>query len=399
MGIDRLTHIQHVFLRIAICSAVIELILFSFPQSEEAQPGATPGEQFEERAIVQQPRQQVGIQTIAPNGQLGQCGPYYLWYYVSPDKRYPGDYVDLCGITFDVTNVVDDFDFVYFTDTPSAQRALLDKNRDGISDQYFVGTCEEPLPNPQSTPTPQSIPNPLPTPPAPNLLEWKPALGCVRVYFRDCWGNPFNKNCGYAMIHIQPKPGIPNGSARIPVNVSKKCPPNGFDCSETLEIRHTYSDCGIPLLPNFLVQKSVDQVFFESGTEPDVTYTIVVHNTGDKKGDTVLTDTISQGTKGGTLILSRINIECPSHARCMMLNMTNEQFQISLVGLSPNNIARIYYTRTGNRQDISQDDVSYFTDTATLSNGNSSQATIGIKGSGQHPPRPERPKPPDYTRP
>ena len=46
---------------------------------------------------------------VAPNGQLGACGPYYIWYQVTPDA-YPSliDYVDLCGITFDIRDVLKD---------------------------------------------------------------------------------------------------------------------------------------------------------------------------------------------------------------------------------------------------------------------------------------------------
>ncbi len=54
---------------------------------------------------------------VSPNGQRGACGPYYIWYQMSAeDFPYPIDYVYLCGITFDINDVVDDFDFVYFTD-------------------------------------------------------------------------------------------------------------------------------------------------------------------------------------------------------------------------------------------------------------------------------------------
>ena len=135
---------------------------------------------------------------VSPNGQQGRCGPYYLWYQIGPDSyTYSGDYVDLCEITFDISEVLNDFDFVYFT----GKWAHLDKNRDGISDLYFYFP---PIP----TPT-QSQPQP------PKLLKWKPEHGCVRINLRDCWGMAFNENCGSAMISIQPRPGFRKGSVKI----------------------------------------------------------------------------------------------------------------------------------------------------------------------------------------
>jgi hypothetical protein len=340
----QLKHIVQVFLTIIIFAAMVGFIMFSFTQ-------------------------QVGAQAVSPNGRYGKCGPYYLWYQVSPDS-YASDYVDLCGITFDISDVVDDFNFVYFTDTTSSQRAWLDKNRDGISDQYFFRRTED------------------------QILEWKPDMGCVRIDLRDCWGAMFNPNCGYAMIHIQPKPGVRSGSARIPVKAIKKCSPNGVDCSETTTISHEYSDCVAQALPDFIVQKKVDQVF--GGYKADFKYTITVQNIGSNKGSTMVTDTFTGGTNGGTLELAELKIEqCPSHARCTISSITNETIQISLVGLGVGNVVTITYSRKGNAADISKGDISYFTNTATLPNGSSSQVTVGVQGSGEFPgPRPERPRQP-----
>jgi hypothetical protein len=315
----------------------------------------------------------------APNGQSDECGPYSLWYQVGPDQNtWAGNYVDLCGITFDISDVVDDFDFVYFTD----HRALLDKNRDGISDQYFVARDDK-------------------------RIEWKPYTDCVRIDLRTCGGPGFNPNCGsYAMISIQPKPGLGNGSANIPVRVIKKCPPNGFDCSELLTIHHKYEKCILGTIPDFILQTNVEPVI---ASPPNYynqvvtfSYKLIIQNTGHEKRDTILTETITQGSKGGKLLLSKIDIGCPAYARCPIVNMTNEQFQIALVGLLPDNRAEITYTRTGNAGEISRDEVSYFMSTLTLLNARtSSQIIVGINGVGEFPPprRPEHPKPPDSTHP
>ena len=72
---------------------------------------------------------------VAPNGQYGACGPYYLWYQTGP--MHYQKYLDICGITFDISDVIDDFDFVYFGDTEASRRASLDKNQDGVSDWSF----------------------------------------------------------------------------------------------------------------------------------------------------------------------------------------------------------------------------------------------------------------------
>ncbi len=316
---------------------------------------------------------------VAPNEQYGKCGPYYLWYQVGPDSlRYSGDYIDLCEITFDISDVIDDFDFVYFTE----RRALLDKNRDGISDQYFYFPPEN-----------QNKENQNKT-----QLKWKPDGGCVRINLWECWGTTFNENCGYSMISIQPKPGHRNGRAKIPVRVTKRCPPHGVDCSETVTIFHDYSDCFTLPSPDFIVHKKVDVVFFVppgyGRPEAKFPYTITVHNAGEKKGGTVLTDTVTNGTNGGTLVLSELEIVCPPQARCTVSSMSTGKFQISLQGLLVNETATIKYTLTGNPDEVPKEEVSYFTNTAILSSGSLSQVTVGIRGRGEFlGPRPERPRP------
>lgn len=315
---------------------------------------------------------QLGTAAVVPNGQPGRCGPYYFWYQVSPDNRtYSADYIDLCGITFDITDVLDDFDFVNFTDTSTLQRASLDRNRDGISDLYFFGRNQ-------------------------NKLEWKPDNDCIRINLRECQGTTFNENCGYAMISIQPKPGIRNGSARIPIRVTKKCPPYGADCSETATIFHDYYGCVTSAAPDFIVHKHVDPVLlYTTYVRPEFTYTVTVQNAGAEKGNTILTDTVTNGTNGGTLHLSTLKITtCPAYARCTVSSITHNTIQISLTGLLMNDKATITYILTGNRDEVAQGEVSYFTNTATLSNGSSSQVTVGIRGGGEFPspPRPERPR-------
>ncbi len=275
-------------------------------------------------------------------------------------------YVDLCGITFDISDVAHDFDFVYFTDTTAVQRASLDKNHDGISDLFSTGKFQ-------------------------NQLEWIPDNGCVRINLRECQGNRFNKRCGYAMISIQPKPGLRGGSARIPIYVTAKCPPNGADCSKSYAIVHKYSNCVTQLLPDLIVQKRVDPVIADYKNE--FIYTIIVQNTTKAKSNTVLVDTLSAGTNGGTLVLSEIKIDCPSEATCTLSSMTNNEIQISFTDFPRNGTTKITYTRKVNTTEIPDGEVSYFTNTATLSSGSSSQVTVGVKGTGDLPPRrPERPK-------
>jgi len=306
---------------------------------------------------------------VGPNGQPGACGPYYLWYQVSPDPSRPaGDYVELCRITFDITDVLDDFNFVHFTDTDALKRAALDTNQDGISDQDFFLQYQ-------------------------NILEWKPESGCVRINLAECAQANFSQKCGYAMIGIQPKAGFRSGSVRIPVRVTKKCPPTERDCSETVIIVHDYSNCEFPSTPNFLVHQSVKQIFSTSNP-PEFEYTIIVQNTSAEAGDTLLTETITGGSNGGTLVVSKLNITCPRSANCTISSMTDEKMQISIAGLPATDSAKIEYTRKGNSAEIAKDEVSYFTSLVTLSNGNSSQTVVGFRGQGDFPPirRPERPR-------
>jgi hypothetical protein len=337
---------------------------------------------------------------VAPNRQYGQCGPYYLWYQIGPDSyTYSGDYVDLCEITFDISDVLDDFDFVYFTES----RALLDKNRDGISDQWYFPEEFQPQNHDQDQDQDHDQDqdqdqNQLPPQPqTPVQIKWKPTHGCVRINLRDCWGTTFNEYCGYAMISIQPKAGFPSGSARIPVSVTKRCPPYGADCSETAIITHDYSNCYVPmsLSPDFIVHKHVEPLILSRVATPEFKYTVTVQNTGEGKGDTMLTDIVTNGSNGGILQLSEFKIECPKGAGCFP-NITDEKIQILLLGVARDYVAVITYILTGNAYEISNNEVSYFTNTATLSNGHSSQVTVGIRGMGPgYIPgqRPERPRP------
>jgi len=296
---------------------------------------------------------------VAPNQQNDKCGPYYIWYQIGPDSyTHPADYIDLYGITFDISDIVDDFDFVYFTDTRTLQRASLDKNRDGASDRHFFRING-------------------------NQLEWSPINGRVRITQRGCWGSVFNENCGYAMISIQPKPGFHNGSARIPIMVTKKCSPSGFDCSETHLVFHEYSDC-FPeslALPEFSIQK-ISEIYTITTDEYTINYSVIVQNTGDKKNKTILTDSITKGSKGGTLVLGSLSIECPKQATCTILNVTNDRIKISLTDVPVNEKVIVSYVATADRNEIPKDEYSYFTNTATLSTGGSVRITEGVSGIG-----------------
>ena len=331
----------------------------------------------------------------SPNGQFGKCGPYYLWYQVGPDDlTYSGNYVDLCEITFDVSEIYNDFDFVYFTNTPTSRYAACDKNRDGISDLYFQFPQALPPVDEQEESSERALAE-IARQQNPNLLRWKPEHGCVRIYLNECWGPGFHEKCG-AMVSLQPKPGRRNGRVSIPVQVTKRCPPYGVECNETHTIIHEYTDCYTRSQPDFLLNKQVDKALHTTQySMPVFSFTVTVHNIGEKKGNTVLTDTFTGGTKGGQLTLSELKIDCPAHARCTFSSVTGGEITLELLGLKVDDMVKVTYKLTGNNKEISVDEVSYFTNTATLSNGTSSQVTVGVRGFGEFP-RPERPKPSNY---
>lgn len=310
---------------------------------------------------------------VKPNGQEGVCGPYYIWYQVSPeDYAYVVDYIDLCGVTLTISDIIDDFDFVYFENTPAYSWASLDRNHDGISDLFFVRREQD-------------------------VLKWQPESGCIRIHLRDCQTNTLNEQCGYAAIRIQPRHGFREGSAKFSIQTTAKCPPNGIDCSKNYTFIQKYSNCLIRTpLPDFVVQKQVNDVFFSStysSPMPRFDYTIIVQNTSDQTKDTELTDSISEGTKGGVLSLLGIRIErCPPMAACYVSGIESNRMHLSFRNFPPGEQARITYTLKGNTDEIGQDEVSYFTNIATLSNGNSAQVTVGIKGTLLTSPRPERPR-------
>ncbi|GAK55147.1 hypothetical protein U27_01978 [Candidatus Vecturithrix granuli] len=310
---------------------------------------------------------------VEPNGQEGVCGPYYIWYQVSPaDYDYAVDYVDLCGIIMNISDIVDDFDFVYFENTDGYQWRSLDKNHDGISDLFFIRREQD-------------------------HLKWQPESGCIRIYMRNCRGKTLNEQCGHAAIRIQPKYGVREGSAKLSIHTIAKCPPTGFDCSKSFTLIHKYSNCLISTpLPDFLVQKQVNDVLFISTISsrmPRFEYTLLVQNTSSEIKDTELTDSMSDGTKGGALILSEVKIDrCPSSATCFLTGIDDNRMHFSFKNFPPGEQAKIIYIFKGNSDDIARDEVSYFTNIATLSKGNSAQVTVGIKGLLFQTPRPERPR-------
>ena len=310
---------------------------------------------------------------VEPNDQEGACGPYYIWYQVSAeDYAYAVDALDLCGITFDISDIVDDFDFVYFEDTTSYHWSPLDKNHDGISDLFFTGREH-------------------------SVLKWQPESGCIRIQVKDCQGKTLNEQCGYAAIRIQPKHGFREGSAKFTIQTTAKCLPGGIDCSKNYTFIHKYSNCPIDTpLPAFVVQKSVNDVFgsitYSAPYTPKFDFTIIVQNTSDQKGETELTDIITAGSAGGILSLSEIKIDrCPSNASCYVTGIYDNQIRLSLKNFPPNESAKITYTLKGNSDDVLRDKVSYFTNIVTLSNGNSTQVIVGFKGTSNQTPRPERP--------
>lgn len=311
---------------------------------------------------------------VEPNGQEGVCGPYYIWYQVSPaDYDYAVEYIDLCGIIMNINDIVDDFEFVYFENTSGYPWASLDKNYDGISDLFFRRREQD-------------------------QLKWQPDNGCIRINMRNCQGKTLNEQCGYAAIRIQPKHGFREGSAKLSIHTIAKCPPTGFDCSKSFTLIHKYSNCLIRTpIPDFLVQKQVNEVLFiptYSSRTAKFDYTLLIQNASDQIKNTELTDSMSDGTKGGELILSGIKIDkCPSAAICYLTGIDENRMHFSFQNFPAGEQAKITYSFTGNSDDIDRDEVSYFTNIVTLANGNSTQVTVGIKGLLFQSPRPERPRP------
>jgi hypothetical protein len=306
---------------------------------------------------------------VAPNGQLGECGPYYLWYQTSLESYPPSlDYLYLCGITFDISDVVNDFDFVYFTDNENFQRAALDKDRDGVSDLFFEGRTQ-------------------------NKLSWRPPRGCVRVDLRQCQaGSGFREECGYAMISVQPKRGFRDGSARIAIGVSAKCPPNGVDCSRSYEFVHRYANCFEQSLPEFIIQKKANKELASNdyAEKEEFQFTLTVRNTSQNtENNTVLTDVTSTGTKGGNLRLFSFDFDCPATASCHLIGASSTKFTMSLSNIPPDRVVTVKYKMLSDKNEISDDVISYFTSTATLSTGQSDRMRVGVRGMRKGSPEPE----------
>lgn len=302
---------------------------------------------------------------IDPNTQVDNCGPYYIWYQTGPGSySSPRDYVDLYSITFDISDVVDDFDFVYFT----GARAALDTNKDGVSDRGFSRVDE-------------------------NRIIWKPKSGHMRIFERGCWSSMFHEQCGYAMINIQPKGSFKNGNARIPIYVEKKCSPTGVDCSEKLVAFHEFRNCEITseVLPDFILRSEISKETADSDSGLYlIQYNITVENTTDAPAGTTLTTTLSGDTNVGRFFLTYFNIDCPQNGNCSLKYAENNEFQVEMADIPPHQEIVITYSIGVNRVDIPSDEKSYFTSTATLSTGGSSRTPIGITGTGGR--RPERPR-------
>ncbi len=313
---------------------------------------------------------------LSPNGQAGTCGPYYIWYQTTPDVYPPlMDFIDLCSIRFDIRDVAQDFDFVYFTDTAAYQRAELDLNHDGISDLFFTKKDER-------------------------SIEWKPEGGCARIDLNQCQGGKgFDPRCGYAMISVQPKPDFRDGSANIHISVNAKCPPGGYDCSRAFSLVHRYDNC-VPDsdMPDFIVQKKVSPTEAATYGQETFLYTVTLRNTGTSlENHTELTDVMSTGTKGGSLQLTEFSIDCPVKATCTVRHINEREFKIAFADIPPDTDATILYSMVTHKEEITKDEFSYFTNTATLSTGGSVRATVGVRGmkeaedgAGQTP-RQERP--------
>jgi len=328
----------------------------------------------------------VPAKAAAPNGKSGVCGPYYIWYQTTPEVYPPlMDFVDLCGITFDSRDLTQDFEFVYFTDTEAYQRAELDQNQDGVSDLFFFKKDQR-------------------------LIEWKPAGGCVRVDLNQCQGGRgFDPRCGYAMINIQPKPKLRDGSANIHISVNAKCPPGGYDCSRAYTLVHQYADCAPPYIPEFVAQKKVNKSLAETYGQEVFQYEVTVRYTGKANENHIeLTDTMSAGTNGGLLTLLNFKMTCPETSNlenivpaCTLIYAKSNEFKVAFSNIPPDKSATITYEMATHKEDIDEGEFSYFTNTATLSTGSSSRVTVGVRGmkkvedddeeTGEGSERPERP--------
>lgn len=301
---------------------------------------------------------------IDPNTQADNCGPYYIWYQTGPDSySSPTAYVDLYSITFDIGDIVDDFDFVYFT----GSRAALDANKDGVSDHSFYQING-------------------------NQLTWRPANGRMRITQRGCWSSTFNERCGYAMINIQPKGWFRNGSARIPVYAEKRCSPTGVDCSEKLLVFHEFSNCKVTTeaLPDFIIRSEVEEKIDSASGMEIIMYHLTIENTTDGPRGTTLTNSITGETSVGRFFLNYFNVDCPQNGVCLVENISNDRFQIELSEIPPKKPIVVSYSIGVSKNDIPFGETSYFTGRTTLSTGGSSQISIGISGSGGG--RPERPR-------
>jgi hypothetical protein len=91
-------------------------------------------------------------------------------------------------------------------------------------------------------------------------------------------------------------------------------------------------------------------------------------------------------------------MDCPHGAMCNVLQITNNQLKISLINVDVDDVVKISYKMEADREEIPRNEISYFTNTATLSTGESVQVTEGIEGLGDdvvtEPARrrPERPR-------
>ena len=314
---------------------------------------------------------------VAPNGRYGACGPYYIWYWLSPDDLpTPRAYAYLCGITFNIHDVIDDFDFVYFTD----QYTPFDRNQDGISDGEFLVTKYA------------------------DYIEWRPPGGCIKIYPGECQGNSSSPRCRYAMIRIQPKSGVQQGRVSIPISVIFRDQPNGPNLIKEDVTFREYSNCASQALPDFLVQKQVDSVCKKweaekSKKEVAFKFTLTVRNTNRTRASTTLIDRIDNPVLG-EFVLSQIKIEhCPTEALCSRLKANQEQIQLDLANLPHNDVVIITYTltytlKTEDVEPFNKEEILSFTNMATtLSDGSSDRVIISISKDGckTQQPQPDQP--------
>ncbi len=109
------------------------------------------------------------------------CNPKYIYWEIGPNETT--DSVDVCYAVMDITDIIDDFDFVAFEGNEKA----FDRNADGISGSGVKKG---------------------------NIIRWlgSNCKSFVNVTTKNCNANPFQGDCIWVGIRLKPKANRNNGS-------------------------------------------------------------------------------------------------------------------------------------------------------------------------------------------